>query len=76
VSSVAKWLLITLLATILHAIYVVAIGVIIEPGSVAFVFPFGSLTASNAASFAGIEAFLAFILLIVFGVTLLRDPSN
>lgn len=69
-STTAKWLLIALLLILVHAVYVVATGVIVGPDGAGFVFPFGTIMASNAGSFAVVEMLLAGVLLIGFSLAL------
>jgi hypothetical protein len=71
----AKCLLIALLGLVMHAVYATAVGVAMGRGSVAYVIPFGEVSANVAGSFAMFEMGLGFLVLIAFAVALIREAE-
>lgn len=74
-STAAKWLLIVLLALMIHAIFMTSIAVGSGMGGETDIFPFHHVDAVDIGRIVAIEMLLAFILLIGLAVALLRHST-
>lgn len=61
----AKWSLTIIVVLVFHLIIVALVSAVLESGTVAYVFPFGTVSPQYAASAAMIEAMLALVVSIV-----------
>jgi len=73
-STAAKWLLIVLLALIIHAIFMTSVEGVVG-GDSTDVFPFRSIDAVDIEGIVAVEMLLAFVLLIGLAVALLRHSD-
>ena len=69
-------MLILLLIVVVHAVFMAAVAAGLEGGAMNYIVPFGTIDYGRAASIAKIEALLAFPLLLVFAVVLLRGGRS
>lgn len=74
-STAAKWLLIVLLALMIHALFMTSIAVGSGMGGETDIFPFHHVDAVDIGRIVAIEMLLAFILLIGLAVALLRHST-
>lgn len=69
----SKWLLLALLLLILHMVMLVAVATPLGPSTRTYAFPYGSLEEREIIAFVLLEGVAAFLLLLGFGYTVLRD---
>jgi len=74
-STASKWLLIALVALIIHAIFMMSIAVGLDGGGETDIFPFRRVDADDIGGIVAVEMLLAFLFLIGLAVSLLRHPD-